>query len=386
MSAFLPDQDEVPVGEALKLGSRYDNDEDEDDCSCRTDMAIMRASMSNIYVLAEEVFERRNIDDREGIIMLFQRFIIPTVGRGEKLLSNGYELDDRLSEHLLSLDVASRRQLVTELHYINNFRSLAEEVLGQRNIDDGDILIHFFEMFINPTQGRMKSFSLDPTGDRGERLLSKWLSDFDDRLRERLLLLDVASRQELLTQLEWAYRERWLHAFGPTRTSSGEAASDATEGVALGVNPNSGILRYGGNNVDVIANAEAEVLAQGSMSSAPTCAAAADQTQSQVEGFVTLPAETFPMASINEDFEDRKMPGDSAESRPDYQLLTHGNMSSTPTDAAVVVADADQSQVGGLVTLATETVPSTAAAGMDGITKSEDSEDRKQDAGRFCWK
>jgi hypothetical protein len=38
----VPDQDEVPVGKAFELGSRYDNDKD--DCSCRTDMTTVRAS------------------------------------------------------------------------------------------------------------------------------------------------------------------------------------------------------------------------------------------------------------------------------------------------------------------------------------------------------
>jgi hypothetical protein len=38
----LPDQDEVSVGKALELGSRDDNDKD--DCSCRTDMTTVRAS------------------------------------------------------------------------------------------------------------------------------------------------------------------------------------------------------------------------------------------------------------------------------------------------------------------------------------------------------
>jgi hypothetical protein len=112
-------------------------------------MAIVRAA-SNIYYLAEEVLERRNMDDREVIITIFQRFINPSVG----LLSNGYELDDELSERLLSLDVASRRQLVTELHNINIFRSLAEELLGRRNTDDREIHILHFTRFINPTVGR----------------------------------------------------------------------------------------------------------------------------------------------------------------------------------------------------------------------------------------
>jgi hypothetical protein len=41
-SAF-PDPDEASVGKALDLGSgRYDNDED--DCSCRTDMTTVRAA------------------------------------------------------------------------------------------------------------------------------------------------------------------------------------------------------------------------------------------------------------------------------------------------------------------------------------------------------
>jgi hypothetical protein len=34
----LPDQDEVPVGKVLELGSRYGNDEY--DCSCRTDCLL----------------------------------------------------------------------------------------------------------------------------------------------------------------------------------------------------------------------------------------------------------------------------------------------------------------------------------------------------------
>jgi hypothetical protein len=42
LKSALLDQDEVPVGKALELGSRYDNDED--DCSCRTDMTTVRAS------------------------------------------------------------------------------------------------------------------------------------------------------------------------------------------------------------------------------------------------------------------------------------------------------------------------------------------------------
>jgi hypothetical protein len=348
-SAVL-DQDEVLVGEALELGSRCDNDEDEDDCSCRTDMAIMRASTSNIYILAEEVLERRNIDDREGIIMIFQRFSNPSVGRGEELLSNGYGLDDGLSESLLSLDVASRRQLVTELHNINIFRSLAEELLGRRKFDygDSDLLIQSFERFINPTVGR------------GEDVLSRYISfsryisngvAIDDGLRERLLSLDVASRRELVTQLEWACRERRLHAtdantnasspvsnisdragsgfarvqgtaLGPANTSSDEAASDATEADPLGVNPNSGILRYGGN---IIANPNS--------------------------------------------------PRQNAEA--DFQVLAQGSLSSAPTGAAAI-AHADQSQDRGLVTLAADTVQSTATAGMDGINKLEDSEDRKR--------
>jgi hypothetical protein len=43
-SALL-DQDEVPAGKALELGSRYyDKDDDDDDCSCRTDRTTVRAS------------------------------------------------------------------------------------------------------------------------------------------------------------------------------------------------------------------------------------------------------------------------------------------------------------------------------------------------------
>jgi hypothetical protein len=42
LESALPDQDEVPAGKALEFGSRYDNDED--DCSCRTDQTTVRAS------------------------------------------------------------------------------------------------------------------------------------------------------------------------------------------------------------------------------------------------------------------------------------------------------------------------------------------------------
>jgi hypothetical protein len=42
LESALPDQNEVPLGNALKIGSR--SDEDEDDSSCRTDMTTLRAS------------------------------------------------------------------------------------------------------------------------------------------------------------------------------------------------------------------------------------------------------------------------------------------------------------------------------------------------------
>jgi hypothetical protein len=43
----LPDQDEVPVGKVLELGSRYGNDEN--DCSCRTDCLSPSAQSKYAY-------------------------------------------------------------------------------------------------------------------------------------------------------------------------------------------------------------------------------------------------------------------------------------------------------------------------------------------------
>jgi hypothetical protein len=112
-------------------------------------------------------------------------------------------------------------------------------------------------------------------------------------------------------------------AFGLASTSSGEAAGNAMEAVPLGFNPNSGILRYGGNNQDVTANPN--LPRQSTEAVGAPASADADQTQSQVGGLVALVTETAPstaaadMDGINEseDSEDRKTPGDSAESSPD---------------------------------------------------------------------